>query len=287
MKLLVTGASGQLGSSILRESIKTGHVVTAWSGRYDGTLFGIPLKPVDLTKQTLVRQRFRTCKPDVVIHTAALSSIDQCYNNPERTESVNVHATQLLAELCREHSCRMIFTSTDLVFDGEKGNYNENDIPNPLSVYGKSKLHAETILLSQEKISVVRMSLLYGPTLIPNRGKFYDNMKNSLTNGKPIRCFADEWRTPLALTTAASGLLALTRIPHSGLIHFGGPERMSRYEMGLKLAEEMNISTEWVVANSRKDVTFPEPRPRDISLDSSLWRELLGEDKTTFKQSEV
>jgi dTDP-4-dehydrorhamnose reductase len=274
MRFLVTGASGQLGAYLLRELSRRGATVRAWSGSRDGLLFGVPLVPVNLTDGAAVVTAFRSARPDAVIHCAALSSVAGCHRDPERAESVNVGATRLLAELADEAGSRLLYVSTDLVFDGEHGGYREEDPPAPLSVYGRTKARAEEAVRRLASGLVVRVSLLFGPTLIDRRS-FFDEQLAALREGRTCTLFSDEWRTPLSLPTAARALVALSESGHAGVLHLGGPERMSRVEMGRRLAAFAGADASVIVPALRGDVAAPEPRPRDVSLDSSRWRGLF------------
>src|SRR5260370_23244957 len=128
--LLVTGASGHLGSYLVHEAVAQGLAVAAWSGVSRGHRFGVPLIPVDLADQDQVIQAFRACKPAFIIHAAAVASIAASRSNPAQVEGINVQATRRLAELGAESGAHLVFVSTDLVFDGATGNYGENDSPN-------------------------------------------------------------------------------------------------------------------------------------------------------------
>jgi dTDP-4-dehydrorhamnose reductase len=231
MHFLVTGASGQLGAYLLRELSCRGATVSAWSGRRDGELFGVPLAQVDLTDRGAVLARFRAARPDAIIHCAARSGVADCYQEPERAEAVNVSATRLLAELAEESGVRLLYVSTDLVFDGERGSQREEDLPAPLSVYGRTKAQAEEMVRGLRCGLVVRISHLFGPTLI-GRPSFFDEQVVALRQRRPRTLFSDELRTPLSLPTAARGLVALAESDQLGVLHLGGPERMSRLEMG-------------------------------------------------------
>src|SRR5262249_57758387 len=131
------------------------------------------------------------------IHAAALASVADCQRDPARAERVNVQGTAQLAELAAKTGARFLFISTDLVFDGAKGNYGESDVPAPLSIYGRSKLAAEAPVLALPRGVVARLSLLFGPTL-SERLSFFDQQLAALRQGRPGRLFAHAWRTPLA-----------------------------------------------------------------------------------------
>lgn len=276
MRILVTGASGQLGGYLLPALQTRGDEVVAWSGTRTGALFGCALQPVDLTDPEATAVAFRAARPEGVIHAAALSSIADCYRDPARAHRVNTQASGLLAELAERAGARFVMVSTDLVFDGRKGGYGETDEPAPLSVYGRSKRASEREVLARPGSVVVRMSLLYGPTRI-GRPYSFEQQLTALREGRQLELFEDEWRTPLALTTAAAALRALVESDFAGLIHVGGPERLSRFDLGRRLAAALGLDSSLVQPAQQASVVFPEPRPRDVSLDSARWRQSFPE----------
>jgi dTDP-4-dehydrorhamnose reductase len=274
MRWLVTGASGQLGAYLLRHLRDRGKSVIAWSGSRRGEVFGTPLRPVDLTDGDDVSAAFHDARPDVILHAAAMARVDHCYHDPERASQVNTRGSERLAELSHRAGARFVLVSTDLVFDGERGGYSEDDAPHPLSVYARTKCDAEAAVLAFPRVVVARISLLFGPTLI-GRPLMFDVTADALRSGQPVTVFADEWRTPLSLPVAARALAELARSDVTGRLHLGGPERLSRLEMGLRLADHLGASPEPLQAVRRDAVAGLESRPRDTSLDSSRWRSLF------------
>jgi dTDP-4-dehydrorhamnose reductase len=262
MRILLTGASGQLGSYLRREL--QGGDVTVWNSS----------REVDLADADAVAAAFSAARPVLVLHAAALATVAECWRAPERAWAVNARGTELLAELADRAGARLLLVSTDLVFNGERGGYREADAVAPLSVYGRSKAAAERATLACRNGVVVRVSLLFGPTLA-GRPSFFDQQVRSLRSGEPLTLFRDEWRTPISLPTAAQALVGIARSDHRGLLHLGGPERLSRLEMGQRLARSLGLSDAAIVPATRADAPAPEPRPRDTSLDSSLWRGLF------------
>jgi dTDP-4-dehydrorhamnose reductase len=229
---------------------------------------------VGLTDADAVAEAFQAARPSAVIHAAALARIADCVREPERARSVNALATARLAELCAAAGARLVFVSTDLVFDGEGAPYRESDEPAPLSAYGRAKAEGERAVLAHAGHCVARLSLLYGPSLA-GRPSFFDKQVSALRAGRPVKLFTDEWRTPLDLPTAARALLELAGNEVSGVLHLGGPERLSRHELGLLLAEALGADAALITPARRQDVPAAEPRPRDTSLDSSRWRGLF------------
>jgi dTDP-4-dehydrorhamnose reductase len=284
-RVLVTGASGLLGSYLLHELPHRGWSVTAWSGTRTGSFQGVPWQPVDLGDPDQVAAAFRAVRPEAVIHAGAMASVADCLRNPERAAEVNTCGSARLAELAAEAGARMLLVSTDLVFDGERGAYREADVPQPLSVYGRTKAAAEMAVLAHPGSVVIRVSLLYGPSLT-ERPSFFDQLVTGLRTGRPPRLFADEWRTPLSLATAARALAGILDSDFVGLLHLGGPDRLSRLEMGQRLAAYLAVDPMTIPAAQRNSMPAAEPRPRDTSLDSSEWRRLFpGEPWPTWEEA--
>jgi dTDP-4-dehydrorhamnose reductase len=283
-RVLVTGATGHLGAYLVRELAARGCEVGAWAHVRPAIVCGVPARAVELTDGAQVTSAYRAAAPDVVIHAAAISAVGDCYRDPNRAEAVNVGGTAALAELCTAAGARLVFVSTDLVFDGERAPYMEADPPAPLSVYGRTKAAAERAVLAAAGHAVVRVSLLYGPALA-GRPSFFDQQADALRAGRPVRLFHDEWRTPLGLASAARALVGVATSDVTGVLHVGGPERISRLEMGQRLTAYLGTGTAGVVSASRLDVPG-EPRPRDVSLDSTRWRVSFPDQPwTTFEQT--
>jgi dTDP-4-dehydrorhamnose reductase len=274
MRLLITGASGQLGGYVLRELSGRAMPVTAWCHQSRGELFGFALEPVDLRQRDAVATAFRAARPTAVLHLAGYPAIADCYRHPDMAWNINAEGTTLLAELAADAGARIIYTSTDLVFDGTRGNYDERDEAVPLSVYGRSKLAGEPAVLAASTGVVARVSLLFGPTLI-GRPYFFDQQLQKMRAGQQVGWFEDEWRSPLALAAAAKALLDLVSSDFTGLIHLGGPQRLSRYDMGRAVAAAYGLDPALVQPIPQTSVPTPEPRPRDVSVNSHLWRSLF------------
>jgi len=262
-RVVVTGSTGLLGGWLVAELERSGAEVIARGGPSRGE------RGLDLTDAAAVQDLVTDARPDVVIHTAALSAIGDCAQDPARARQVNVDATSNVALACERTGARLIHTSTDLVFDGEDAPYREDASPAPVSIYGRTKHEAESVALSTPRSVVVRLSLLFGPTRTERRG-FFDQQLDALRARSPIRLFEDEWRTPLSLRAAAEGLVAIARSDLQGLVHLGGPERWSRHEMGVLLAQALGIEQPMIERTSRSSAPG-EPRPRDVALDSSAF----------------
>jgi dTDP-4-dehydrorhamnose reductase len=177
----------------------------------------------------------------------------------------------MLAELAGDH-CRIVHVSTDMVFSGDQAPYREHDPRAPLSEYGRSKARAEELLEKFPSVCIARTSLLFGPSL-GDPPSFFDQLLSTLQAGQEFRLFNDEFRTPLALPAAARALLDLVVSDRTGVWNVGGPKRFSRYEFGLRLACHLGLPGGLIQPMSRLESPAIEPRPADLSLDSSKSRQ--------------
>jgi dTDP-4-dehydrorhamnose reductase len=258
MRILLTGASGQLGAYLLDRLARHNHDAVAWTG----------MTPVDLLDGRAMLLARDQASPDVVIHAAAISSAEAARLDPDRASRINVEATARLADWSDRQGRRLVFTSTDLVFDGSKSWNREDDPAEPVLTYGRTKREAEPAILAIPKGVVARLSLLYGPSRC-GRVAFFDGAVGALQKGEPRAYFDDEFRTPLDLTTAAEALVLLAEGEMTGIYHVAGRERMSRFELMRRAATALGLDPSLVVANRRADVAMPEPRPADVSLDTT------------------
>jgi dTDP-4-dehydrorhamnose reductase len=285
-RVLVTGATGQLGAYLIRELVGCARDVVAWSHSSGAPIFGVTPRPVELADSATVSQAFRDARPEVVIHAAAMASVAECARDPARAQAINTSAAEIIADLCDAAGARLVAISTDLVFDGEQAPYAESDLVAPLSVYGRTKAAGELAVLARRRHAIVRVSWMFGPSLI-ERKNFFDDQLAALRGGPPVTVFHDEWRTPLGLPTAARALIEIADSDVAGLIHVGGPERMSRLEIGQRLAAHLGTGTGGLVPASRVDVAG-EPRPRDVSLNSTCWRRSFPHQRyPTFEEALV
>lgn len=269
MRILVTGGSGRLGSTVIECLLAEGrHEVIAWSGSTDRTPFGLRLRPVELTDPRAVALALEESDPDAVIHAGALSSADAVLRDPARGREVNVVATTRLAEWAASRGRRLVFTSTDLVFDGSRSWYREEDPARAVLEYGRTKHEAEAPVLAIPGGLVARLSLLYGPNPSGRPG-FFDVALDAIRRGEPRSFFEDEYRTPLDYRTAAEVLARLVESPVAGIVHVGGRERMSRFDLVRRAAAGVGLDPDLVRPGSQADARLPEPRPADASLDTS------------------
>ncbi len=258
-RVWVTGAGGLIGSHIVRAA-PCGYSVRALT-RGD----------LELTDFPALRAAFRRDPPQLVVHCAALSKTPACEADPQRAQQDNVDVTRVLSELAND--ILLLFLSTDLVFDGGKGGYNENDAPNPLNVYAQTKLAAEQLVLVNPKHSVIRTSLNAGST--PSGSAFNEQWRAAWQRGEVTKLFADEFRSPIAAEVTARAAWELISTNRPGLYHLAGSERLSRFEIGQLLANRCAQLNPRIEPSSIKDFAGPRRSP-DTSLDSSKIQRLLS-----------
>ncbi len=267
-KLLITGASGFLGWNLCAYAKKKWQVY--------GTVFSHPIEipdcttvSADLTSLPGCKRLFSEIKPDAVMHTAAEAQPDTCERNPAETDRINIDAAVHLAELCAEAAVPFVFTSTDLVFDGEHPPYAEHDPLSPLMRYGEQKAKAEERIRSIYPLAAIcRMPLMYGDPSPASKGSLLP-IFTALKEKGSINLFTDQIRTPLCTNSATKGLLHAINNFH-GIIHLGGKDIVSRYDFGIKVANYCGLDPSPLTATLQKKTTLPVPRPIDVSLDSSL-----------------
>jgi len=266
-KLLVMGASGFLGWNICQAAKREWEVAgTVFSHAVE--IKGVNILRVDLTDYFELKNLFKKVLPDAVIHTAAKSRPDFCQTHPSETKKVNVDASMNIAKLCADYAIPCVFTSTDLVFNGLNAPYREEAPVCPVNRYGEQKVLAEEGMLKHHSVvTICRMSLMFGVSG-PTAESFIHPMIESMKKGLEVQLFVDEYRTPLQVKSAVSGIfLALEKA--RGILHLGGAERVSRYHFGKLLRDELGICRARLYPCHQKDSVTAAPRPPDVSLDSA------------------
>ena len=269
MKIFITGGSGLLGQYLNLELSKKHDILTQYQTNI-GNCKDYNSIQLSITDQTKLTEIFNSFKPDVVVHTAAVS-------NPERADklstdvvyNINVNATKNLAELCEKYNSKLIYLSSDLVYAGYRGSMLKEDAKLiPLSLYSETKLMGEIKI--QETFNnylILREALLIGFGLNHTRNNFH-LMYENLRNGKEVVLFIDQYRTPLSLIDSARLIRELIEKNVSGeILNFGGSERLSRYELGLLFCELGGFNKNLLVKRTM-DETDLAYKVADVSLNT-------------------
>jgi len=267
--ILITGASGFIGGHVLRLAASTRDAAGTGYRNIRPAGSGV-LHPLDLEDEEGIRRLVRKLAPEVVIHTAGWSRTADCENQPEKAVRINTRAVQILAEESDRRKARLVFLSTDMVFDGEKGDYRESDPVNPVNHYGRTKAMAEAFLLGKGgNVVIARVALCYGKPAAGGHS-FSQTILRKLKTGEPMKLFTDQFRTPVLVNDLAAALLELAVSDFTGILHLGGSERVDRYTFGCRLAEIRGLPRDLLKPVSMSDYPAAAPAPRDVSMDITL-----------------
>jgi dTDP-4-dehydrorhamnose reductase len=279
-KILVTGASGLLGLNL---SLDLAKEYTVTGVIHQDELQGVPysVKVADLSKPGVSEKIFEETLPDAVIHTAALADVDECEKQPERAELVNGTLPGMMARICRQRSIPLIHISTDAVFDGVKGNYREEDIPNPLSIYARSKLLGEQNVASEYPQAIIARVNFYGWSLRGNRS-LAEKFIREMSAGKKVNGFTDVYFCTLHVFQLIGLLKEMLAKKFSGLYHTVSRESISKYAFGVALAREFGLDDCLIEPISVKEAGLaaarsPKPTLNINKLADALGHELPGQ----------
>ncbi len=273
-----------MGGHIVETIRSFGKVIaTYFSAQPENVATGIIWRRLNVADSDSVFELFDAERPKVVLHAAAMAGISKCESHPDDASRVNVAGTANVAGAAKEFGAYMILMSTDMVFDGEKAPYTEESSPNPLFVYGRTKLEAEA--QCPPEALVARLALCFGRSLNPMRATFFEEALGKIAIGREALFFEDEWRAPLWAGDLGRLMPMLLDLRPAGILHIGGPQRMTRLDMGRRACNILGQDVSFVKALSRSDVPGP-PRPRDLTFDTSRLKELFpGFRFTAFEEA--
>lgn len=267
--VLVTGASGVLGWSLCRFLSREGFEVIGTYNINGPDLSGVRFEQVALEDEPSVLALLKKVRPTAVVHAAAMTSPDDCEREPERCLAVNVTATRVILENCPA-AVPVLLTSTDLVFDGLKGLYSEEDSPSPVNHYGRSKVMAEHAVFERSNSAVLRIAKLYSNGS-PFHPCFTTWMEDRFERDEEVRLFEDQFRSPIWVGDVARAVArVLTQGIRASLYHLGGPDRLSRLEFGRAFAEVFGYD-ERLIRPIRSQEAGLVLRGSDCSLRSDLF----------------
>ncbi len=269
--LLLTGAAGFVGGHVLRLALPERQVVALARSAAPIKHPQLIWAQGDLLDDQFVARVFSEYHPTAVIHCAAMSDIDACAQFPEKAFDVNVATTEHLLQHCGEQ--KLVYTSTDTVFDGSRSFYREADQAMPVNYYGETKLEAEQrVLAHASQHAVARLSLVAGLPVHDRGNSFMIRTRRALMADETVGMPNDEFRTPIFVHVAAQALLELAESPLSGIFHIAGNERLSRFAMGQKFARKLGLNPDLVQVRNYQDHKARAVRPKDVSLDNSKAR---------------
>jgi len=280
MKILITGASGLLGRQLYKTLLEADFEVT---GLYF-TRKCLGLVQHDLTDMESTQQLIKRIRPDLVVHSAAQRFPDKIETDPERSKNLNVSATETLTQVTEEIGGRLIYISTDYVFDGEKAPYSFDAETNPTNKYGQLKLDGENAVKRVRSHIILRVPILYGE-IEDLQESALTCLLNTVRDGKKCKVSSYEVRCPAHTKDVANIVLDLAkRLPNveGGVYQWSGLEKMSKWDIVTMIGKELNFSVDHVEEVITATVAAV-PRPRDVEMDRSRLTDLGIRHHTDFK----
>ena len=264
MKLLITGASGLLGTKLCETALRNKHEVYSAYSQHK-PVYGTPVE-LNILNLKGQQRAIEKIKPEAVIHSAALTDVDKCELEKELAWRTNFEATAHLAQLCKEHDVFLIYVSTDYVFDGEKGMYEEKDKPVPVNYYGLTKLKGEEAVQALDNYCIARGSVIYGSTPATGKTNFALWLLDKLQKREDVKIATDQWNSPTLNVNMAEMIIEALERRVKGILHTAGATRLSRREFAEHIAKTFNLDTKYITPAQAKDIKWLAKRPKDSSL---------------------
>ena len=265
LRILLTGSNGLLGQKIVYASLKRNDIQLLATSKGENRLHskaGYHYASMDITNADEVTAIVENFKPHCIINTAAMTNVDACEKDQENCWKMNVEAVKTMTELCQRHNIHFIHLSTDFVFDGEKGNYSEEDVPNPLSHYARSKYESEKVV-QQAKIdaAVLRTIIIYGVVDDKQRSNVVIWTINSLRQQKDINVISDQIRSPTLAEDLADACVQAALKRATGIYHVSGSETISILDMVNRTADFFQLDKKYIHPITTAQLNQPAKRP--------------------------
>lgn len=287
--IVVTGSNGLLGQKLvykLRNRADVKLIATAKGANRVREQEGYIYESMNITDEVEVFNVVKKYNPDTIINTAAMTNVDPCETERELCWKMNVDSVKILVSACNKFNCHLVHLSTDFIFDGEKGGlYNEEDIPNPLSYYGHSKLEAEKVVQSGNiKWAIIRTILVYGIVDDMSRSNIVLWAKGALESGKKLNVVDDQYRAPTLAEDLAQGCILAALKEAEGIFNISGKDYMSILEIVQRVADVYNLDKSLINVVSSSTLSQPAKRPPRTGFDLTKSRKILGYEPHTFEE---
>lgn len=277
MKILVIGASGLVGEQAYLAAKRLNMEVygTSFKQNING------MYALDITKKEDVLNLIKKINPECIIHAAALTFVDYCETHKQEAWLANVEGTRNIVAAAED--AKVVYISSDYVFDGVNGPYAEDDLPNPINYYGLTKLMGESAVSSLENHMIVRSTWVFD--LLSDTKNFIYRLINTLKEGKEIKVPADQIANPTLARSLASCMLKLVKKYFSGIINISGSSRLSRYDFAAKVAENFSLDKDLIVRVSSEELGQPAKRPKNAGFKLQKLENELGEKMDSLEES--
>jgi len=280
MRIFITGGSGLLGHRIAELALEREYEV--YSGYcHSKPIVGEAVK-IDLANPASILEVVKEVRPDIVMHTAALTDVDRCEKEKELAFKINVEGTKAVAEAARKLNSFLIYVSTDYVFDGSGGMYREDDETNPVNYYGYTKLLGEQYC---KDFCIARTCVIYGAKPASGKINFVLWLIDKLKNGEKVKIITDQYITPTLNTNLAKMMLEIAEKELRGIFHLAGATKVSRFEFAEAIADVFDLNKSLVTPSKMDEINWIAKRPRDSSLDTSKAASTLDEKPYTLEKA--
>ena len=262
-KIMVIGIEGMLGHTFLNVASKDYDVVGTYFGsKFKQKFQKFSTEELDITNKKSVDSIVKKHMPDMIVNCAAVTDVDFCESHPKIAEAVHVDGTKFLSEAADAICTKFVHLSTDFIFDGRKGCYTEEDSPNPLGVYAKTKYEGEKVV---SKNGIIGRTCIYGWN-IQNKQSIVEWIINKLMNSKSVSLFVDSFFSPIYTGDFSRIILEMFEKKLKGIYHVAGSEKISKYKFGLKVAKVFNLNEEYIKPIKFDSIKRKAERPKDTSL---------------------
>lgn len=287
-RILITGANGLLGQKLVDLLAKQPDIDLIATARGDNRLpytEGYTYRSMDITDRQQVLDVIGDVAPDAVIHGAAMTDVDKCEIQKDACWAQNVHAVEYIVEACRNTGAFLVHVSTDFIFDGSAGPYDETAEPNPISFYGWSKQAGESVVRHSDiKWAIARTVLVYGIAHDMSRSNIILWVKKSLEDGKTIKVVTDQWRSPTLAEDLAMGCFLIADKQAEGIFNISGKEVLTPYEMAIKTADYFSLDKSLIAQADASTFTQVARRPPRTGFILDKAKTVLGYDPHSFDE---
>ncbi|SIO12988.1 SDR family oxidoreductase [Algoriphagus halophilus] len=285
-KIAITGVNGLLGQKLVSQLIDRGTFEVIGFGKGACRIPNQEFEYVtlDITDESKVHSEIKRVHPDIIIHGAAMTNVDECELHQEAAYKVNVKATEYLLRAAESVGAHFIFVSTDFIFSGEEGPLDEQAVPAPVNYYGETKLEAEQLVqASATKWAIARTVLVFGIAHDMSRSNIILWVKSSLESGKNIQVVDDQFRTPTLAEDLAEGCILIAEKGAEGIFNISGPDFLTPYEMAMVTADYFGLDKSLIARVDSKTFTQPAKRPLKTGFSIEKARKVLDFEPKTFR----